>query len=181
MFTMELRMNIMFWANNPISLKYVLFWCLFLQWHQTTYHSNTCIPVKKSNQIKLVHLKNPWQPIDLGPTKWELKATSHTSQEPWPWNCESPKERVQRPSQHTSNIMQCGHGPSSVAWSHLWPAPQPNAISMNLYLYGSSHMINWNKPTVVSVRSAKHSVKQTWTNSAFSTNESVWSVLVIGY
>ena len=28
-----------------------------------------------------------------------LRATSHMSQEPWPWNCESPKESVQRPSQ----------------------------------------------------------------------------------
>ena len=34
-----------------------------------------------------------------------LRATSHTSQEPWPWNCESPKESVQRPSQHTSKLM----------------------------------------------------------------------------
>ena len=29
---------------------------------------------------------------------WLMKATSHMSQEPWPWNCESPKESVQRPS-----------------------------------------------------------------------------------
>ena len=34
-----------------------------------------------------------------------LRATSHISQEPWPCNCESLKESVQRPSQHTSNIM----------------------------------------------------------------------------
>ena len=34
-----------------------------------------------------------------------LRATSHMSQGPWPCNCESPKESVQRPSQHTSNIM----------------------------------------------------------------------------
>ena len=34
-----------------------------------------------------------------------LMATSHMRQEPWPWNCESPIERVQRPSQHTANIM----------------------------------------------------------------------------
>ena len=34
------------------------------------------------------------------------KVTSHTSREPWPWNCESPKESVQRPpSQHTSMII----------------------------------------------------------------------------
>ena len=34
-----------------------------------------------------------------------IRATSHTSQEPWPWNCESPKESVQRLSQDTSKIM----------------------------------------------------------------------------
>ena len=38
------------------------------------------------------------------------------------------KESVQRPSQHTSKIMECGHGPSSVVWSHMWPRPQSNAI-----------------------------------------------------
>ena len=34
-----------------------------------------------------------------------VRATSHTSQEPWPWTCESPKKSVQRPSQHISKIM----------------------------------------------------------------------------
>ena len=34
-----------------------------------------------------------------------FRATSHMRQEPWPWNCESPKEIVQRPSQGTSNII----------------------------------------------------------------------------
>jgi hypothetical protein len=29
---------------------------------------------------------------------FRVRATSHTSQEPWPWNCESPKQSVQRPS-----------------------------------------------------------------------------------
>ena len=33
------------------------------------------------------------------------RATSHTSQEPWPWNCESLKESVQSLSQDTSKIM----------------------------------------------------------------------------
>ena len=33
-----------------------------------------------------------------------LRATSHMSQELWPWNCEGPKESVQRPSQdHLQN------------------------------------------------------------------------------
>ena len=36
-------------------------------------------------------------------TREIIRATSHTSQEPWPWTFESLKESVQRPSQHTSN------------------------------------------------------------------------------
>ena len=40
----------------------------------------------------------------------DLRANSHTSQEPWAWNCESPKESVQRPSQT--------HLQNHVVWSH---------------------------------------------------------------
>ena len=39
------------------------------------------------------------------PVTGTLRATSHTSQEPWPWHSESPKESVQKPSQHTPNIV----------------------------------------------------------------------------
>jgi hypothetical protein len=71
-----------------------------------------------------------------------IRAISHKSHEPWPlWNCESPKESVRRLSQHTSWIMQCGHGPSSVVRSRLWPCPQPNAISISFYSCGSLQMI----------------------------------------
>ena len=45
-----------------------------------------------------------------------FRATSHTSQELWPRDCESPKEEL------------CGHGPSSVVWSYMWLGPQLNAI-----------------------------------------------------
>ena len=72
----------------------------------------------------------------------------------WPWNCENPEEWVQRPSQHTSKIMYCSHKPSSVVWSHMWPGPQPTAISMVFYSCGSSHTIKYNKSTVVNIRSA---------------------------
>ena len=59
----------------------------------------------------------------------------HTrTQEPWPWNCESPKESVPRLSQHISKII--------LVWSHdpqvyceetisYVTGPQPNVISMN--------------------------------------------------
>jgi hypothetical protein len=82
------------------------------------------------------------------------RATSHTSQEPWPWTCERPQESVQKPSQHTSKIIWCGHGPSSVVWSRMWLILQSSVGSMNFYSCGPSHMIRWKKPTVVSVRSA---------------------------
>jgi hypothetical protein len=58
----------------------------------------------------------------------------HWSQELWPWNCESPKEIVQRPSsQHTSNIMKCGNGPLSVVWSHMWLGPSTNCSFNEIY------------------------------------------------
>ena len=74
-----------------------------------------------------------------------LKASSHMSQELWPWIFESPKEIVQRLSQHTSKIMWCGHRSSSVVWSHTWPGPQPDAISMNFYSCGvlTDDKIEW--------------------------------------
>ena len=56
-------------------------------------------------------------------------------------------------SQHTSEIMWCGHGPSSVVRSHMWSGWQPNAIPMNLYPCRLPHMIKHNKPTVVSIQS----------------------------
>ena len=46
------------------------------------------------------------------------------------------------------------HGPSIIVWSHMWPGPQPNAISMNLYSCGASHMVKSNKSTVMNVWSA---------------------------
>ena len=79
-----------------------------------------------------------------------IRATSHTSQEPWPWHCESPKQA----SQGRPNIMYCGHRPSSLVWSHRWPGRQPNATSLNFYSNGSSCMIKHNKATVVSIRGA---------------------------
>ena len=72
-----------------------------------------------------------------------IRYKGHFTHEPRPWspNCESPKESVQRLSEYTFKIMYCGHKSSSVMWSHMWPGPQPNAITMNFYLCKSSHMI----------------------------------------
>ena len=47
------------------------------------------------NKIRYAYVKNT---EELGPLQ-------HTSQELWPWNCESPKESVQKSSQPTSKIM----------------------------------------------------------------------------
>jgi len=51
--------------------------------------------------------------------------------------------------------MKCGHGPSSVVWSHMWLYPQRNACERVLFI-GSSHMMmmKCNKSTVVRFRSA---------------------------
>ena len=165
-----------------------------------------------------------------------LRPTSHTSQEPWPRNCKSPKESVQRPSHYTSKIMWCGHGPSSVVWSHTWPVPSTKCyfnefLFMRVLTYGTIEKKNqqlwafrvpwspsgfkWSPPpkdgfwkesqwpwnmihsmpcrnpcrhyihlpfTYLLRWSLKHSVKWTWTGfSAFSTNESAWSVTINGH
>jgi hypothetical protein len=42
-----------------------------------------------------------WTEIEWKENVYSIRATSHTSQEPWPWNSESPKESIETPSQHT--------------------------------------------------------------------------------
>ena len=53
-----------------------------------------------------------WAPTNLTEARKQKKgkvdgAKGHFTHEPepWPWNCESPEESVQRPSQHTSKLM----------------------------------------------------------------------------
>ena len=90
----------------------------------------------------------PWSFFDsadetrsTGPVYWG--PTSHTSLEPWLWNCESPREKCPKAVlRYLQNRVVCGHGPSRGVWNrHMWPGPQPNAISMNGYSRMSSHMI----------------------------------------
>ena len=52
-----------------------------------------------------------------------LRTTSHMSQDPWPWNCKSPKE-------------VCKSRPKTLpkSWSVV-TCPQPNTISINFYSY----------------------------------------------
>ena len=84
------------------------------------------------------------------------------------------------PSRHTSKIMWCGHGPSSVVWSHVWPGPQPNAIWINFIHNGLSHTIKYNKSTVVSVRSAMVSCFWVYFTLSYSGLE-LWCELLGGY
>jgi hypothetical protein len=131
--------------------------------------------------------------------------------------------------------MSCGHGPSNVVWSHMWPGLQTKCyFNESLFIQVLTHDKIKMKSTVVNGRSAmvfrfcvrptskrqflenspsdhetssirchvrihvdftsiilaftyilwwslKHSGKRTWTGSAFSTNESAWSVMVTGY
>ena len=61
----------------------------------------------------------------------ESQVTSHTSQEPWPWNYESPKESIQRPSQHIPQI--------HVVWS------QTLECSVKAYVAGPSTKCYFNE------------------------------------
>ena len=73
-----------------------------------------------------------------------LKATSHTSQELWPWYCESPKRKCPK-------AMVPTHPQNHVVWSRtLKCSVKPYVIGpstkcyfkCNFYSCGSSHMIN---------------------------------------
>ena len=86
----------------------------------------------------------------LGPLHTRAKSRDHDI-------VRAQKKVSQRPSEHTSKIIWCGHGPSSVVWSHMWPNPSPNAISMSFHSCGSSHMIKPTKSMVVSVQSVPSS------------------------
>jgi hypothetical protein len=90
-----------------------------------------------------------------------LKATivvteGHFTHEPraMTMNLWEPKRKC--PKAVPTKIMSCGHGSSSVVWSHMWWSPQPNVISMNFCSSRSSHMIKKNKKsTVLSIRSER--------------------------
>ena len=64
------------------------------------------VPLSDQRMYQLdMATQNLWQPCDVPDTCFRFnRATSHTSQGPWPWNCESPNESVQRSSQtHLQN------------------------------------------------------------------------------
>ena len=138
------------------STKYLIYLFIYLEFFWKFIFYQSCLPGTVVNGHAYHHLTLfSWVTelsklhgekidcVDCHRSNWGPLHT--TSQEPWPWNRESPKESVQRPSQHTSKIMSCGHIPSSVVWSHMWLGPQPNASSMNFYSYESSHTTKYNE------------------------------------
>ena len=60
---------IVFWNHNPISLKHMCLWYVFLKARLTTYYSN--------KGVQLITISN------------EIRTSSHTNQEPWSWNREA--------------------------------------------------------------------------------------------
>ena len=94
--------------------------------HKTTFPTPMVRPLDESQVPSPLQGHGSWFMCEV--------ATSHTSQEPWPWNRESPKESVQRPSLDTPKSCSVVTDPRVyVVWSHMWPDLQPNAISMNFY------------------------------------------------
>ena len=59
-----------------------------------------------------------------------------TSQEPWPWTCESPKETIQK---HVvwSRILKWNE-----VWGHMWPGVNQNLFQYISIHMGLSHMLN---------------------------------------
>ena len=70
-----------------------------------------------------------------------LRATSHTSQRAMTMRLWGPKRKCPKAVPTHLHNYAVRHGPSSVVWSHMRLGPQSNAISMNFYTRGSSHMI----------------------------------------
>jgi hypothetical protein len=76
-----------------------------------------------------------WKPCPQTYSTWTdrpLRATSHTSQEPWPWNCESPKEKCSKAvPTHLQNHV--------VVWSRILEC------SLKLYVTGPSTKCYFNE------------------------------------
>ena len=70
-----------------------------------------------------------------------FRATSHTSQEPWPWNCESPKEKCPKATVPTNTPPKSCNVVMDPQVYCVKPGSHPNAISMDFYSSGLSHMI----------------------------------------
>ena len=51
MLIVEPRIVIIFWAHTPITFKHMPFWYPFWESHQITYHSNTCVTIKKITKL----------------------------------------------------------------------------------------------------------------------------------
>jgi hypothetical protein len=101
------------WCSKGIALECSLPSVGFISYEiitknrSTKGHKNTFVFIKRIKYTFQKLLTILWY---VGVVSYVLqllpsRAGSRTSQERWPWNCESPKESVQRPSQDTSNIM----------------------------------------------------------------------------
>ena len=91
--------------------------------------------------LKIDMVKGFWYWFRAASQYGSLRATLHTSQEPWPWNCESPKGNYPKAvSRHLQSHVLWSRS-LSVVWSHTCSGLQPNAKSMNFYSYGSSHIL----------------------------------------
>ena len=97
--------------------------------------------------------RSVWESLLL---KWTggLRAISHMSQEPWPWNCESPKEKCPKAiPRHLQN---------HVVWSWIFKCivksyvtgPSTKCYFNDFYSCGSSRMIIYNKSMIVNIWSA---------------------------
>ena len=97
----------------------------------------------------------------IGTPLVRLMATWHTSQEPWPWHCESPKEssvRITVPTHLQNHVVWSRTLKCSVKAYVTGPSTKCNVVSMILCSCRSSHMIKYNKSMVESVRSAMEDI-----------------------
>ena len=85
----------------------------------------------------------------------ELRVTSHMSKELWPWNCESPKESVQRAvPRHLQNHVVCSQTLKCIVKSYV-TGPSTKCYSNEFLFVRLLTHDTINKSTVVNVWSAR--------------------------
>ena len=145
------------WSNLKVIEGWSCCWVIvnpWLQWKFLLIKISTCLWLMMDTWLLMTGAKFQDEQCFM---VLDIRATSHTSQELWSWNCESRKESVRIEGGPNTPPKLC-----SVVWSrtlkcsvsHMWWDPWPNANSMNFYSCGSSHVIMWNKSAAVSVWSA---------------------------
>ena len=112
--------NNLFMCTSTYWIAFLTKPLLFVRWG--------CHDLPKSRLIVCIYMRGfLMMKVDLRAACIYLRATSHTSHDLWPWNCESPKESVKRSSQD--------HGGCTYTWLMYTRArPPPHLVVVEGFL-----------------------------------------------